>query len=209
MCHTKCDICVYYPSHPRQLSICNSEPLDILTTSAMKSIYRKAVQERPTTLNSSWSCFWRWGRRANPGYRSYDTYIAHAARCAVDPYSVCPSSGSEAHTNSEPVLHRAACDPGTRKFLHGITLHILSRWGTRPSGFLFPGCKSRWGTLWYFAVVTTHTRTSAHMHVPVPPGNRDSTDATNFAFLAQTRNFLQNPQIPAFFVVFCTLFTCT
>ena len=36
---------------------------------------------------------------------------------------------------------------------------------------------------------------------PVPPGNRDSTDATNFAILAQTRDFEQNPRFHVFFVV--------
>ena len=43
------------------------------------------------------------------------------------------------------------------------------------------------------------------MFKSVPPGNRDSTDATNFAILAQTRDFQQNPRFPAFFVVFCTI----
>ena len=43
------------------------------------------------------------------------------------------------------------------------------------------------------------------MHRTDPPGNRDSTDATNFAILAQTRDFQQNPLFHAFFVVFCTI----
>ena len=47
------------------------------------------------------------------------------------------------------------------------------------------------------------------MHYPVPPGNRDSTDATNFAILAKTREFLKSPRFHAFFVVFCTSFFFT
>ena len=39
----------------------------------------------------------------------------------------------------------------------------------------------------------------------VPPGNRDSTDATNFAILAQTGDFQENPRFPVFFLVFCTI----
>ena len=39
-------------------------------------------------------------------------------------------------------------------------------------------------------------------HHAVPPGNRDSTDATNFAILAQTRDFQQNPRFPAFLCCF-------
>ena len=45
----------------------------------------------------------------------------------------------------------------------------------------------------------------------VPPGNRDSTDATNFAILAKTRKFLRKvPDFPRFLLfsaLFSALFT--
>ena len=48
---------------------------------------------------------------------------------------------------------------------------------------------------------------SRESHYAVPPGNCDSTDATNFAIFAQTRDFLRSLLFCALYLTFYALFT--